>query len=166
MTTKRTAAEAMQHIQDGESEAVAHNLGHYEELTTGVAQALIEAGFGHHVAMNISSFQAVDHGLVAEKLIASDLGWYVCHFLDNFQGVDYTLIAQSLLCVTAGGWDVSQHLEAFVRAILAGEPDALSAALPLVRADRLTITYEEFTGLLQVARAVATHRPSARAELS
>ena len=125
MTTKRTAAEAMELIAAGDGEAVAENLDKFEGLNTEVALALIAAGAecefdpdgldiwgGWDVAENLDKFDGLDYHKVAEALIATWDGEAVATFLGSFKGLNHAETARALIW---GGYGlaVAQNLENF-----------------------------------------------------
>ncbi len=154
------------------------------------AQQLIAAGYGWAVGDHLDSFEGLDHGEVALAIIAAGAGrhgeWecgfvpnpegtygegyliggradsggrYVARNLDKFEGLDHTEVAHAIIA-TGDGEAVAENLRSFFDAILSDEPDALATARLF---ERETVTIEEFEGLLQAARNVASHEGGPRA---
>lgn len=98
-------------IATGEDWAIAGNLEHYMNLSSGVGESLVDSGQDWAVAKNLRSFQAPTSSL-ADKLI--DLGhiWAVVENLDRFEGVDHQGLAQTLIG-SDEEWLVAKNLDKF-----------------------------------------------------
>ncbi len=113
------------------------------ELSSKIADKLIEKGEGRFVAANLEKFTGLDHPAIADKLIEKGKGWFMAANLEKFTGLDHLAIADRLIEKGEGG-SVAANLEKFTGL------DHLAIADRLIEEGKggsVAANLEKFTGL-------------------